>query len=451
MLVKRVSRGGDVHKTIQATFEIVTPMFLGGADQAASKISGSSFKGALSFWWRALNYARFVSENDGELDKALKAMQKEEQTLFGGPEGQGAFLLKITQPENLEIHPEGLVLNESVNKVVGVGARYLGYELMDAFTGQNTVAGRLKRSCLHAGLKFKVDFVIRPKNQNLVQSQLLPAIKLLGLLGALGSRTRRGWGSVALKSLTGDFGDWRGPESKAGYHTALGEILADQKTAMTNNCWPEGRNFKLSAFANESTVWITDKRCDQRRQTSDNLQASRFGADWKTGLEALDWMGRAMLNYRSYGRNGRVDSQSVQQQFVEDHNWFYNIEQQVDIPQRAAFGLPHNYFKYIPQGRYFSGSVNQGNGGRRGSPMFLHMHNAGNAYFGVVTILPNMFISGKIDVKRTEGSDVSAPYDLYTKSGLKDVSGLEVLLNFVGHGPNKYTPNKVLSFAKAHP
>lgn len=41
--------------TITATFEIVTPMFLGDADQKATSIRPTAIKGALRFWWRALN------------------------------------------------------------------------------------------------------------------------------------------------------------------------------------------------------------------------------------------------------------------------------------------------------------------------------------------------------------------------------------------------------------
>jgi len=38
---------------IKATYKIVTPMFLGGADHE-EEIRVPSIKGALRFWWRAL-------------------------------------------------------------------------------------------------------------------------------------------------------------------------------------------------------------------------------------------------------------------------------------------------------------------------------------------------------------------------------------------------------------
>ncbi|MFZ1105749.1 MAG: type III-B CRISPR module RAMP protein Cmr1 [Hyphomicrobiaceae bacterium] len=39
---------------IEAEFEIVTPMFLGGADpKGSAELRAASIKGALRFWWRA--------------------------------------------------------------------------------------------------------------------------------------------------------------------------------------------------------------------------------------------------------------------------------------------------------------------------------------------------------------------------------------------------------------
>ena len=35
--------------------EIVTPLFLGGADPNKAELRAPSIKGALRFWWRALN------------------------------------------------------------------------------------------------------------------------------------------------------------------------------------------------------------------------------------------------------------------------------------------------------------------------------------------------------------------------------------------------------------
>jgi CRISPR-associated protein Cmr1 len=46
-------------ETIEAVYRIVTPMFIGGADQKPNDgVRAPSFKGMLRFWWRALNWGR---------------------------------------------------------------------------------------------------------------------------------------------------------------------------------------------------------------------------------------------------------------------------------------------------------------------------------------------------------------------------------------------------------
>ena len=45
-------------ETIEATFKVVTPMFMSGADQSQAELRTASIKGALRFWWRALAWER---------------------------------------------------------------------------------------------------------------------------------------------------------------------------------------------------------------------------------------------------------------------------------------------------------------------------------------------------------------------------------------------------------
>jgi len=84
-------------KTIEATYRIVTPMFIGGANHDPSDgIRPPSFKGALRFWWRALNWGKFYQKNNRDEAAALKALHQEEARLFGsavkdGKGGQGVF------------------------------------------------------------------------------------------------------------------------------------------------------------------------------------------------------------------------------------------------------------------------------------------------------------------------------------------------------------------------
>ncbi|MDP8079316.1 type III-B CRISPR module RAMP protein Cmr1 [Phocoenobacter skyensis] len=75
---------GNLPTTLTATYKIITPMFIGDAEQNASWISPMSFKGALRFWWRALAWGRVRSKPEYNSDElALKQLHHEEAELFG--------------------------------------------------------------------------------------------------------------------------------------------------------------------------------------------------------------------------------------------------------------------------------------------------------------------------------------------------------------------------------
>ncbi len=61
-------------KTIEASFEIVTPMFISGADDVAD-LRPPSIKGALRFWWRALHWGQCLQEA-GNKEEALALLHK---------------------------------------------------------------------------------------------------------------------------------------------------------------------------------------------------------------------------------------------------------------------------------------------------------------------------------------------------------------------------------------
>lgn len=68
---------------LEAEYEIVTPMFIGGAAQHEQpELRPPSIKGALRFWWRALYWAECVQQNPGNRDAALNCLHQQE-TEFG--------------------------------------------------------------------------------------------------------------------------------------------------------------------------------------------------------------------------------------------------------------------------------------------------------------------------------------------------------------------------------
>lgn len=386
-------------KKVVARFEIVTPMFLGDADQEAAGIREASIKGALVYWWRALNYASFVQESGGNLTDALTAMQTREQALFGGGKhGQSAVLLKVDPRPILQKCNQGQVLNGESGEPVGEGTRYLGYGLMGAFGAD---AGKLSHSCFRSG-NFKVSLIFRKSivadgadDVDVVQN-VVPALKAIGLIGGLGARKRRGWGSVALLSLKGAE-EWVAPTTPEGYIEELNRLIGEAARDQI------GARFPLTAFAKETDI---------RVGTVQNANA----------LTVLNDLGEGFQRYRAWGHNGKVGGQDSEMNFQADHDWFKSGKGRptkdifkdkagqehstASLPKRAAFGLPHNYFsrRGASNGSNLQMNVKAASGesDRRGSPLIFHIHKLSDGRcFAVASYFPTLFLeNAKITVNK---------------------------------------------------
>ncbi|MEC4677213.1 MAG: type III-B CRISPR module RAMP protein Cmr1, partial [Nitrospirota bacterium] len=183
-------------ENLEATFRIVTPMFVGGADQTPSDgIRPPSVKGALRFWWRALNWGRFRKEKSDE--EALKALHKEEGRLFGAAAkmekgrqvgGQGVFLLEvISQPSSKTTVSDWPRSN--------TGAGYMAYGILESKGVKNGLP-QPHRIGIQEAQDFILQIRFRPNISKKDKNSILSALNAWGLFGGLGSRSRRGMGSV---------------------------------------------------------------------------------------------------------------------------------------------------------------------------------------------------------------------------------------------------------------
>lgn len=78
-----VSRFREIEQR-EYEYEVVTPLFLGGADPKKAELRAAPIKGALRFWWRALH----GSDN-------IEAMKNNEDKIFGSTEGKAVVLVKL--------------------------------------------------------------------------------------------------------------------------------------------------------------------------------------------------------------------------------------------------------------------------------------------------------------------------------------------------------------------
>ncbi len=345
--------------TLTARWRVVTPLFCGGADPITqAELRLPSLKGVLRFWWRAL----------ARPGRILAETRREEDMLFGSAAGgQSRVLLSLREAADPPLLSAGQVL-QSGGTVVGEGVRYLGYGLMEAFASRKrgTQAGQLTRACLRESFEFTLALRCRRLAREQIES-LVEALKCLGLVGGLGARSRRGFGSLVLLQLDQD-GErlWEAPADLSSLSSELSRLLRCE------NELPEH-----TAFSGLSRIVLVPGRLDE------------------PPLALLERLGRQMMLYRSWGHGGRVLGCDSEKNFRQDHDLMkLPVAARPAHPRRIAFGLPHNYGRPADQqvGPAWPGLD------RRASPLFLHIHQAKTSV-AVVSLLPARFLPrGQSDI-----------------------------------------------------
>ena len=370
---------------ISATYRVTTPMFLGGAEQQA-ELRLPSFKGVLRFWWRALAWDRV---------KDAPRLRDQEAGLFGSSDervGQSKVLMRLDRAATTQTilsPPEQL---KDGTQVVGSGARYLGYGVLEAFASKprNTKEGQLIRPCLIAPFQFTVSLSLKPALNPLERLQIEQALKILGIIGSLGSKSRKGYGSLTLLSLKVDGKEtWIPPNNAEQVANAIRAILKPSQI----------RTSKTGELSQDLPEWTA------LSPLSRIIVLPAANQD-RAPLALLDRIGWEMVRYRSWGRNGRVlGNVDSEQNFKDDHDLMKQPwRQRKKHPRRIVFGLPHNYGK--PPTEHVEPAENYE---RRASPLFIHIHQASEMAqpVAVLSFLPARFLpseAGGISVGKQDGS-----------------------------------------------
>ncbi|NRT58057.1 type III-B CRISPR module RAMP protein Cmr1 [Sphaerotilus uruguayifluvii] len=365
-------------KTLCASFEIVTPMFLGGSDQQTARLRSSSLKGALRFWWRALNWSHHAAQHPGDEVAALRALHHQESVLFGRSAsddqgGQGRFLMQVVDRTRAAVdQPFETSFDNGILYLLGMG--------LGSFSGGNHCI----RKALDArpGNHFELRLIFHPQADARQISSVIDAVKAFGLLGALGSRARHGMGSVRLTSMNSaglGLPTWTAPDSLVSYGQALTELLAPARTA--TGLPP------LSAFS-----------------TNARIDLSRHDKEANTLLASI---GREQQAWRSYGKDGLVNGKDSERNFADDHDLVREVANgraASRAPRRAVFGLPHNYFFSSDKAKVDVNVILPGQEeGRRASPLLLHVHRVGDRHVAVHILLKARFLPAQASVQIKPG------------------------------------------------
>lgn len=297
--------------------KVVTPLFLGGASVTGSpEHRPPSLKGVMRFWHRAAGLG------------ALKSEPRLFGSSSGKQAGQARFLLQA------EAIPTANSVSSGFSELP---LKYLGYG----------VEG--KRSYIIPGTDLSMRLVFHPSLSVQDKGTVRRSLELMSYFGGLGSRSRRGFGSVVLADTVAEDVD----------------DLADRINQITSSLEkPAYEHVTYTMFSQASRVLILPGEGGWRTTLAKAgrlLQTARSAQG--DPLPDYPWSGQDAALVGHYAATGEIER----------------------APARAAFGLPHNY--YFPDTGI---TVNVGGGrDRRASPLFLHVHPLVNGEHAIViTFLP---------------------------------------------------------------
>ncbi|HOF05608.1 MAG TPA: type III-B CRISPR module RAMP protein Cmr1 [Syntrophales bacterium] len=181
-----VSRFEKTHVKKELECEVVTPLFLGGANPQNAELRAPPLKGILRFWWRAVSGI----EN-------IKDLADEEGRIFGSTEKKSNVLLWIenidAQSKTENLPPGKKVPVQGKTFPVSI-IHYLAYGLFSYQMGAGNV---FTKRFFPPQSRFKIVVQYPPS----IESEITAALQSTMSFGGLGARSRNGFGSLHCPAL----------------------------------------------------------------------------------------------------------------------------------------------------------------------------------------------------------------------------------------------------------
>ena len=297
-------------------FRIVTPMILSGAKQEKAEMRAPSIRGALRFWFRTLG-----GSPEGE-KKVFGGIGKNDEG------GASSIIVRVkTSPQTKS--------NQKMEDVPT--AERFDYLLWPLRNPQNA------RGVISDGQDVEIEILSRRVKDGAPLDERV--VKALLLLGALGTRSRRAYGSIYPISAIFDGVEWDFPKT-------LDEFKAEITKLMTNvNC-------KILNLPSANSAKEAIQAC------SSALKRFRCGKDdERFGQKASKW-GRKDHDLMMSGGGGEI--------------------------YRAAVALPH-------QTKYYNAEINGFD--RLASPVIFKIALLDNRYVPIVVFLKDYFIEEGANVR----------------------------------------------------
>jgi CRISPR-associated protein Cmr1 len=182
-----------IHNTTKLSFKfnmtitfhctLIQPLFLAGAEKQIPEIRPPSIKGALRWWWRAMN-----------TNLSLPELKAAESALFGSTSNRSPLGIRTSHPVIESLTFESLTANELIQqKRVRNEDTIVKYLLFSQTMGEN----KWNRA-FPTGKAFTVSFYAQDAQ---VLSKSIAAFWLLAHFGGFGKRARRGGGNFKVTRI----------------------------------------------------------------------------------------------------------------------------------------------------------------------------------------------------------------------------------------------------------
>ncbi len=178
-------------KPISLECKFITPMFMAGADGSTPELRPPSIKGMMRFWWRAIRSNLSIEE-----------LRKEEGNLFGSSDegvGRSKFALSVRKKDEIEVIPYQPLPHHTGNK----SCPYLKENPSCDRDGKCS-KGNMPNKPNAIAPNQEFECIIRA-NTDAIKNKIEDIFEVSVILGGLGKRSRRGFGSVQIVKINGSY------------------------------------------------------------------------------------------------------------------------------------------------------------------------------------------------------------------------------------------------------
>ncbi len=360
-------------KKLNVILRIVTPLFMGGANQQP-ELRTQSFNGVFRYWFRLAG---------GSFE--------DEKRLFGwaGEKSNKGLINILVDSKDLKTMRFSKQFDKSGYIDKRFGINYLGFSLDQRFKEKDH---KSQRECFTGGY-FKIRILFHPKATNEDIKKFLSILWLAFNLGNFGSRSRRGFGSIMIKDIRGDIL----PDFKLSFNPDVNNLsnwFKDNLKIIKSVIYDRPRNGIPCVFDNDNfQIWkVLNYRPKKLQNWIKKVQNGRKGRylsnQWKiqkisNQMELLDYMGFLLMAFRSYYQpdydiakgaiSGRISNRSI------------------DI-KRIAFGLPLQfYFSSLGKSVMIMPKSRQGKL-RRASPLLFKIILSDKSFTGLFIFMKSKFL-----------------------------------------------------------